>query len=178
MPSRSHLSAQLYPNPQAATSSAAGSNNNNHNCCKMTPGLSQRGGGGGLRRGDGWSVVESRYQIAEGKNRNEKKGEWWELEKALDKGQRAPKEWWRGSGDLPARRKALNLFICSAVLSSHLQLSPLCGVILYRPPLFFFSQPQPVPLGLGIRFFFLFVKTRHNMRQTVTVSRRIDVTKW
>ena len=110
-------------------------------------------GGGG---GDGWSVVESRYQIAKGENRNEKKEEWWELEKALDKGQRAPKEWWWGSGDLPVRGKALNLFICSAVLSLHLQLSPLCGVILFRLPLFF-SQPRPVPLGLGFFFLFFFV---------------------
>ena len=145
-----HLPTQLYPNPQAATSSGAGSNNNNHNCSKMTPRLSQWRG----RWGDGWSVVESRYQIAEGKNRNEKKEEWWELEKAQDKGQRARKSD-DGGQVIYQRGERRSIFLSAPPSFLYISSSlPLWYDPLQAASLFFYStSPRPFRSGDTIFFF-------------------------
>lgn len=138
----------------ATTNWGAGSSkkNTNHNCSKSTLCLGQ------------WGMTEKNVVVKRLRNekvRRRRKTKW-ERREMMRGGERwefraeGPKEWWWGSGD-SASRKSLSLFICFPpflYISNSLSL-PLCGMILFRLPLFLFSPSLPLCLYVwGCDFFF------------------------
>lgn len=140
--------ARLYPNPPPAERQAPAKTITTNAGKLLYAWVSE----GGVTDEKKKLVVKLlRYREVEGKATK------WEDREVMRVGERresraeAPDEWRSGSGDSPASRETLNLFICFSLCFFVSRALSLCGLILFRLPL-----PSPPLLHLGAFYFFPF----------------------